>query len=145
MNYKIKLFFFSLFYTNLKLSQSLIIMISLFEDEEAGKKVLYHSLCIQGTETCVQPVPYRFNVPVRQFLVVRKSNVSPAGVGKKKKWEREVWPLKKVVVIVVVAEFTGWTDKESNNNSPSDSATTFIVLCQLSLFSVRPFFFFFNF
>ena len=59
-------------------------MISLFEDEEAGKKVLYLNLCIQGTETCVQPVPYRFSVPVRQFLVVRKSNVSPAGVGKKK-------------------------------------------------------------
>ena len=63
-------------------------MISLFEDEEAGKKVLYLKLCIQGTETCVQPVPYRFSVPVRQFLVVRKSNVSPAGVGKKKEMRK---------------------------------------------------------
>lgn len=116
-------------------------MISLFKGEEDRKKVLNLSLCIQCTKTCVQPVPYRFSVPVRRFLVVRKSNVLLEDVGKKKKiGEREVWPLKKVVAIVVVAEFTGWTDKESNNNSPSDSATTFVLLCQLSLFSVRPFF-----
>lgn len=63
------------------------------------------------------------------------------------RWEDEKVAVKerRVKVDVVVAGLQAGLDRKNcSNDSPSDSATTLVVLCQLSN-SVRPFFFFLKF